>query len=261
MRQLTNTMIIAIAVIISFCCASCSKIEGNGDIITNEMNMSQFDGISFCSVFDAKIIYSESYNVVIEAESNIMPYIIAEVKNKKLILRIKPNISFRNFKDIKVTVYCKNLEEIASNGANNIFAEEIICSDRLDISMSGADNIEIKNISECRNIKLGLSGSGKIKIGRVVCDNCDVNISGTGNVFLAGECYSAKIKMSGTGNYNAFGLNANKYNLNMSGVGNAMVTATDELTVKMSGAGNVYYYGHPQLNISANGIGKVINKN
>ena len=281
MRQLTNTMIMAIAVVISFCFASCNKIDGNGEVITHEMNVSQFDGISLRSVLDATIIYSDHYKVVIEAESNIMPYIITEVKNKTLILRMKPNMSFRTFKDIKATVYCKNLKEIATSGTGDIFAEEIVCSDRLDISTSGAGNVEIRNISECPKIKLGISGSGKIKIGRAVCDDCDINISGAGNcninnfvvgklntnlsgagdVSLAGECNSAKLKMSGAGKYCAYELNTNQYDINISGVGNAMVTATDDLTVKLSGAGNVYYYGNPQLNVSSSGVGKVINKN
>jgi len=261
MKQLTKTMIIAIAVIIPFCFASCKKIKGNGDVITDVMTMSQFDGISLSSVFDATIVHSDDYKVVIEAESNIMPYIVTEVKNKTLKLRMKPNISFHRFKDIKVTIYCDKLESITSSGASTIFAENIICLDKLDISTSGADDIEIANLSECKNLKLELSGSGKVEIGNVICDNYEMNMSGAGNVSLAGECHFAKINMSGAGKYNAFGLNVNKYNIEISGAGDAMVTAIDELTVRLSGAGNVNYRGNPQLNISNSGIGRVINKN
>ena len=261
MKQLTKTMIIAIAVIIPFCFASCKKIKGNGDVITDVMTMSQFDGISLSSVFDATIVHSDDYKVVIEAESNIMPYIVTEVKNKTLKLRMKPNISFHRFKDIKVTIYCDKLESITSSGAGNIFAEDIICLEKLDISTSGVGNIEITNVSECKNLTLKLSGSGNIKIGNVICDNYEMNMSGAGNVSLAGECSFAKINISGAGKYDAFGLNANKYDIKISGVGDAMVTAIDELTVKLSGAGNVNYRGNPQLNISNSGVGRVINKN
>ena len=281
MKKMTNTMIIAVAVIISFCFASCNNIRGNGDVITIEENMSQFDGLSVHSVFDVTIHHSDTYKVIIEAESNIMPYIITEVKGKTLTLKMKPKVCFNSFKDIRVAVYCKNLEEIQSSGAGNIFAEEIICINKLDISTSGASDIEITKINECKNIKLGISGSGKIKIGNAVCDACDIKLSGAGNcnvndlitkdlnavisgagdISLAGECNSAEVKLSGAGKYSAYDFTTDKYNINISGAGDAMLTVNEELKVRISGVGNVYYYGNPQLDVSTSGVGRVICKN
>ncbi|MDR2083691.1 MAG: DUF2807 domain-containing protein [Bacteroidales bacterium] len=282
MKKIIKTTVLILTGICVFCFTSCNKINGNGDVVEIEHQLSQFDKISSEGPFDVIIYYGDTFKVIIEAESNIQSYILTNVGDRMLTIKTKPNITINTDKDIKVHVYCKSLENIYNNGSGNILADEISVSDDLDISLRGSGNIEIGNIDECDNIDLRISGSGNIDIKNIVhCKEIDIDINGSGNcsidylsndeldalingsgnIYLTGECYSAELNISGSGDYNAYDLNTNIYDIKVNSPGNSHITVSSQLTVVINGSGYVYYYGQPQINLTGGGSGKIISKN
>jgi len=281
MKQILNTVIIAAIALIAFSITSCNTITGNGEIITQELNTSPFDEVTNHSSLNVTIIYSDTYKVIIEAESNLMPYILTVVNEHSLVIKTKPNITFKTFKDVRITVYCKNLEDIYNTGSGYIYAEEVVANDDFKISNTGSGDVEIKNITGCDDLEIRITGSGEVDVNYAICESCEINVTGSGNckinelivgeldveitgsgdLTLSGECYDAEVKLTGSGKYHAYELYTNKYDIRITGSGSAQVRAIDMLTVRISGSGDVYYYGNPQINVSGSGSGKVISKN
>ncbi|MDR2083690.1 MAG: DUF2807 domain-containing protein [Bacteroidales bacterium] len=282
MKRIFCTVVIVSTIIFSFCFTSCNTIRGNGEIVKIEQQLSQFDKISSNDAFDVIIYYSDTYKVIVEAESNLLPYILTTVNDHKLTIRTKSNIIFNSYKNVKVHVYCKTVEDINNNGSGNIYADEIITSDDLEIAVRGSGNIEIDNISQCNDLDLKVTGSGNLKINYVDhCKDCDisingsggcsindfsnddleVSINGSGGVNLAGSSYFATLKINGSGKYNSYDLRTNIYDIRINGSGNSYITVTDKLIVKINGSGDVYYKGSPLMEVTGGGSGKVISKN
>jgi hypothetical protein len=84
-----------------------------------------------------------------------------------------------------------------------------------------------------------------------------MEISGLGNVNVAGNVTEQNIGISGAGNYQADDLYSRSAKVKISGTGSAKIWAVDTLTLDLSGMGNVDYYGDPTINMDISGMGKV----
>jgi hypothetical protein len=85
-----------------------------------------------------------------------------------------------------------------------------------------------------------------------------LDISGTGDVNLAGKADSFTMHLSGAGNLESTHFTARDVKVDISGVGNADVCATNSLDATVSGAGNVHYTGSPaQVRKNVSGVGSI----
>ena len=85
----------------------------------------------------------------------------------------------------------------------------------------------------------------------------DVEISGAGDVKLAGRAESETVTLAGAGSYDAADLARGATHVTISGVGNGVVQAKDSLDVKISGMGKLEYISDPKVTQSVIGLGSV----
>lgn len=102
-----------------------------------------------------------------------------------------------------------------------------------------------------------ISGSGDADLG-VTANDINANISGSGEIELWGTSNRGDFKISGSGSINAYELLLQDCYATISGSGNMEVTVEDYLDVNISGSGNVYYMGSPVVETSISGSGNVI---
>lgn len=132
---------------------------------------------------------------------------------------------------------------------------------RYGVSASN-NNIEVF-ITMPQITSLRSSGSTTADImGPFNCDVLDVNISGSGNVFIEGAVVNQfRLSVSGSGNLKAFNMVAVRADVDMSGNGKSEVTVTDQLKVDISGSAVVYYKGTPtSVESEISGSGKLIHR-
>ncbi|MDL2227844.1 DUF2807 domain-containing protein [Bacteroidales bacterium OttesenSCG-928-K03] len=282
MKKLIKSTTLIFAIVALNCFTSCNIINGNGDIIEIEENFQSFNKVVSDGCFDVFIHNSDTYSATVIAPSNIQPYVILKVNDKKLTIRKKQNINFNTNKPIEVHVYCQQLEGVINNGSGNISADDILTENYMEIVVNGSGDLEMGNIPECENIKIKVSGSGKINIHQIdFCKYCDivvsgsgsctignilneelmVKISGSGKVNLAGENYYTNIIVSGSGDYRAYDLLSNIYDAKVSGSGTSQISVSDKLTARINGSGSIYYYGYPQIDFTGGGSGRLISMN
>ena len=71
-----------------FC--SCQSISGSGNIVTQTKNLNQFDGVRASGSIDIEVMNDQTQLVKVEADDNIMPYIITKVEDGMLDVHLKP---------------------------------------------------------------------------------------------------------------------------------------------------------------------------
>ena len=108
---------------------------------------------------------------------------------------------------------------------------------------------------------IDLSGAGKIDGTGINTPKLAVNVSGAGNMTLAGKADSQEINLSGAGNYRAENLVSKNVKVSTSGAGSAVVQVSDTLDATVSGAGAVRYIGDPQVKQNVSGAGSVSKQN
>lgn len=210
---------------------------GSGRVITETRKASNFDSIEVS--YPAKVFVSQgsSESIKIEAEDNLLPGLMTEVRNDTLKIYYKAEKDKRvnPTRLVKITIVVKELKEVNFESAGELTIEGIETDD-LNVSVSGAGNLELNEIT-ARNLVVDLSGAGSMT--------------------ASGNSDDLRVIISGFGSYDGKDLHSKTAAVNLSGAGSATVWADKELDVQISGAGSVDYYGTAHVTKQVSGLGGV----
>jgi hypothetical protein len=229
---------LSVFIIAVFIFSSCSKITGEGPVVTETRNVANFTGIDLRCSADVYYRQDAAYKVEVNAQQNILDVLIIEISNGKLVVRYKNDVFVKS--DHKTTV-------IVSAPEANSFR------------ISGSGDIKTTGPLTPSNLNLDISGSGNILLTELTTDFIDANISGSGNIGApGGTTTEEKLNISSSGNIDLSNVSAIKVSTTTSGSGGTKVNASETLDVTISGSGSVYYKGNPVVNVNISGSGKVM---
>lgn len=220
--------------------ASCDflekTIQGNGNVKKEDRNVSNTERIKSFGSFDIDIVQGSTPGVTIEADDNLIPYIVTESKDGALEIRTREHFRLRSDNKIKVTVTTDDLEQVEIAGSGNVKGIG---------KFTGRDHL-----------KIGIAGSGDMDLS-VNTPKIDADIAGSGNITLSGETRDTKIEIAGIGNYHAENLKSENVEIHIAGSGNAEVFAENSLSIDIAGSGDVNYRGNASVKQSIAGSGKI----
>ncbi len=216
------------------------KVRGNGNVTTETRNTSDYESVSSAGNFDVKLVEGKEGKIELRGEENLMKYIITEVKNGKLTIKVKKNVNLRMTKKFTVTVPYKSIDKVALAGSGDITNTGTIKAD---------------------DFKVALAGSGDINL------NIDVNtvktsIAGSGNIDLSGKSSELNCSIAGSGDINAYELKSESTSVNVAGSGNVKTTVSKSIKARVAGSGSIYYKGKPdKIDSKSFGSGSIISRN
>jgi hypothetical protein len=214
------------------------RITGSGDLITETRDVSGFDRIEFNTIGKLRITQGDSESLTVEAEENIMPRLVTEVRGGTLYIETERGISLDVQRDITFTLAVKDLSEIQMNGLG-------------DVEMDGLTS---------GNLGVTVSGAGAVRLWNVEADRLDATLNGLGDIELSGTVETLSVEIPGSGSFKGQDLQARDGKVVIGGLGSASVWVTNELDVRIDGAGSVDYYGRPSVSQDVNGLGSVNQK-
>jgi hypothetical protein len=193
------------------------RIEGSGNMITKEVNVSSFNELDVQGVFSVLLIQGNKEEVKIEADDNLQP--LFDVKNvgSKLLISMKKDVNFNSRRGLKVYVTFRKLKTMELKTVGNISSDNNLNFDDLKISNKSVGSIDLK----------------------MTAQNLDVDNKSVGSVKLNGKAENAIIKNKGVGSVHAASFIVQKMDIDNSGIGSAEVNAAKELVVKDSFLGKV----------------------
>jgi hypothetical protein len=228
------------------------NVEGNYNVVTETRTFPDFSGVVNEGEFDVYIIQDGLSEVLIEAESNLIPLIRTRIQGSALVIDTKDNL--RNNYPMKLYVHTKDIDEVKLSGSGLIHAENIVTGN-FETDLSGSGDIFFSGTADV--VQCSISGSGSMDLG-VVCDELDADISGSGEMELWGTANHGDLHISGSGAVRGYDLTIQECNATISGSGSMYLTVEDYLNVNISGSGNVYYMGTPVIETKITGSGSVI---
>ncbi len=212
---------------LSFIVTSCGwrSVRGNGNITTSSRSEGSFKSVKAAGSYDVYFSQGNENEIRIEADENIMKYIITTVENGVLRIKTRSGINLRPSQDIKVYVKAPKFEEVSLAGSGNMIAEGKIIS--------------------TGKIKLSIAGSGDIKIAEVDAPRVEVHIAGSGKAQGGGTTRDVEIHVAGSGDVEMKELKAENAEVHIAGSGNVWIYASMKLDVRVAGGGDIHYYGNP----------------
>lgn len=219
--------------------AQWKKIKGNGEETTITREVGNYDEISISGWFDVQLVAGTEGAITLKGEENLLPYLITEVENGNLKVKVKKGVNLRpsNWKGgIIVTIPVVEISGVAMSGSGDVFGDLILKSNSFKTSMSGSGNLNLT--LETNELK--------------------TNMSGSGDIVLKGKATDYEINLSGSGDVNAYDLEADFVNVNISGSAVARVYAASSIKARISGSGDVTYKGNPKkIDTKVSGSGSI----
>ena len=212
------------------------KITGDGNVVKETRSIGSFSEITTEGVVNVYLSQGSTESVVVEADKNLIAYIITKSDGDKLVIKTRDELEVEKSTKMNVYVTLKNITKLENNNVGKL---ETV--NQLNLNTLNIDNNSV--------------GSTKLDLK---CSDLKVDFNSVGNLTLTGEITKVSIDHNGVGNVNAEELSADIVKIDNNGVGNAEVNCNKELYMNLNGIGNISYKGNgvvKELNIS--GMGKV----
>ncbi len=213
------------------------RITGNGDVKKEVRDVTGFSGIAIGGSGHVYLVQGNTESVQIEAESNLLPYIVSDVEDHNLSIHYKKGYNLKTNKPINIYVTVKNIDYIGASGGVSVAATEGIKTDRLKIDASGSLRLNMK--LEAKSLDAQFSGSVEARI--------------------TGTLEEARYDISGSANVSAPGLQTASADIIISGSGDLDLAVAKDLDVSISGSGKVHYKGSPTITKHISGSGRIYN--
>ncbi|MBT2161682.1 head GIN domain-containing protein [Zobellia barbeyronii] len=223
-----NWIVLGLVLVSASCPAQWGKgIKGNGNIVSIERSVGDYESIAISGSFDIDLVSGSEGALIVKGEENLLEYIVTEVENGKLVIRVEKG------------VYLK--PSIHKGGIHVQVPVESIDA----LSLSGSGDIVGHTTLKTADFKTSMSGSGDITLD-VDTEALTASMSGSGDMNLSGNTRDFKATISGSGDIKAYDLNADNVEATVSGSADIKVTANEKLKARVSGSGDIHYRGNPK---------------
>ncbi len=230
-------------------------IGGNNQVTTETRQVFSFDNIVNEGSFNVYITHDSIYQVIVEAESNLIPHIRTLVNGNTLIIDTRESLN--NHSPMNIYVKTPKLYGVDLSGSGLISIDSL-STDHLNVEISGSGNINGEIVAN-NTVNAKISGSGNIFL-ELYTTNIETKISGSGNIDLSGESNTGTHTISGSGNINSYNFVQKECFAKISGSGNMYLNVSDYLDANISGSGSIFYLGNPQVTVKITGSGSVIHQ-
>ena len=139
-----------------------NTIKGDGNIITKEISISDYDEISYVGKVNIKYEQSNASPFFkITIDENILPHLDIKIKGKTLIIQPKNEKKYFNGNSYglnlqptvcEIKTSSRELKEISAVGGGEFIAKSPLKTDKLDISIAGSSTINFDKQLEARKI-------------------------------------------------------------------------------------------------------------
>ena len=201
-------------------------VKGNGDVTTITRSTDEYDIIKCGGSMDFKLVEGTEGQITIKGESNLLEYIVTEVKNGTLSVKVKngKSINPSNNKPLIITIPYK-----AING----------------VSLSGSGDVWNEGTIKATDFSSAVAGSGDLILS-IDADKAEASVSGSGDLTLKGKATSLKARVAGSGDIHGFKLDSKNVNASIAGSGDISVNCNGgELKARVAGSGDIEYRGNP----------------
>lgn len=262
MKEITK--IIALAFIfLAVGTLQAKEIKGNQQITKESRQVPIFEQLNISSEnmsgdMNVNVSYAIQPAVEIQGESNLLEFILTEVKGGTLNVKIPKKTQLSNNIPVTLNITLPLLKKLTYSGSGNVNAAGVM-NDKMEFVLSGRGDFNLKNIS-ISTLKMTLSGNFEINCGEIIAPNTVMNLSGSVHGTITN--YSAskfELTNSSTGQLIFNGLKAeSSASIISSGTGkmewNSFVGK--DLKAVVSGSGETIITGTAKdVNITSSGTG------
>ncbi len=201
-------------------------LRGSGNVATEDFEFADFASVEVFNAFDVEIVQSDSFNVTIRADDDILELVSVSKDGKTLSVRLAQGLTISTEVTLEARITMPDLEALDLSGATSATVSGFRSEGQIDVELSGASNLD-----------------GDLEAIRI-----DLNVSGASRVTLEGSAGGLTIVGSGASNFDLAEFIVDTAEVRLSGASGATVNVEERIgSVDVSGASRLRYFGDPSL--------------
>ena len=239
MKTLTLTIALLLSINLSAQSWFGKKVIGNGNQITIERTVQDYEDINVAGAFDIELVKGKEGDLSILIDENLQDYLVTKLKGETLYIRWKREYKVRPKHTVQIQIPFKEID---------------------GVSLVGSGSISNKDIINSPNFEIDLAGSGTINL-HLETNDTDCSMAGSGSVILKGNSNDFVCSKAGSGDLQSYDFTCNRIAISSAGSGSAEVFVTDTLQAQTAGSGSIHYKGDPKHDsLRVAGSGRILMK-
>lgn len=211
--------------------------KGNGKPKEESRTVGEYDRVIVGSAFRVEATEGKLGPIAISADSNLLPIIKTEVKNRTLRVWIEGSMSISS--PLKLTLSTPTINGLEASGATHV---NLSLKSKHDLDLGASGSSEIKVTGELINLTCDLSGSSKAALSSPSLGKLNTTLSGSSGLVYSGTVDSVEAQLSGASSITG-GMKGNTAKLRMSGASNGVFGKFAKVTKELTGASNANFAG------------------
>ena len=219
------------------CGRSFPVVKGDDFLISKERKLPSYNQIRLECGADIILTRGQVGDITLKTSQNIEPYVITEVKNGVLIVKMSPDFAYQFTNKLEIIVPIdESLSEVSVLGSGDISSHE---------------QLPVKHLT-CEVL-----GSGDIDLF-LQAESLSFSVKGSGDMELKGTTETLSVSIAGSGDFDGDKLIAQKATASISGSGDVDLFVTEQLSAVIRGSGDITVKGNPKkIDVQTKGSGRV----
>ena len=217
--------------------------SGKINVITREMDFTDFTNVEVGSCFRVDIKQADSHSVTITGNEELFDYVSVVKSGNTLKISIKP-LTFFTRPNLQASITMPKLHKLRLGGAATCTVSGFSSDDAFDLNISGSSvlNVDI----EAGKTKVEISGAGRLK-GKMTLADAEFTLSGASRAELSGAANNVVLNAWGASRLDLADFVLNDTGINLKGASEAAVTVNGKLDMDLSSGSRLYYSGSPTM--------------
>ncbi|MFC2018658.1 head GIN domain-containing protein [Chloroflexota bacterium] len=224
---------IAIPIVVLCLCLISGCMTNTGDVIVKEKILSDFTCVSIGEGFEVEVIQSESFSIVVSADSSLYRYILISREGEILSIYISPRYPqyrsvlrgfFQKEKALRVSIRMPDLRTLSLSGASRGTVEGFQPSE-FNLYLTGASSLD----------------------GNINAGDANLRMSEASRVRLKGSANRLILFAAGRSNAELTYFPVKDANVNLSALSEATINVRGKLDCFLTDMSNLYYSGNPTM--------------
>ena len=238
----------------------CIKGDDNLKIETRRLE-NPVNRIFLESNYDIYVTQDTVLKLTVEADENLMPYIVTDVIEDDLYLTTANDRCVRSRNDIRVNLSTPDLTKVHLEGSGDIIINELVTTENVEFKNTGSGRIRCYYLFS-NDLIVDILGSGDIIMDEIDVIDLDILNGGSGDFEVINESSGdfGVFVVDGSGDILADYVRLDELDVDISGSGDITCWVERLLYGEITGSGNVYYRSLPlrDIRIDLRGSGNVL---
>jgi hypothetical protein len=223
---------------------------GKRNMVTREMDFSDFTNIEVSSCFKVGITRADSYSVNIAAGEKLFDYINVSKSGSTLKISIKPlplptrSNLLSPRPNLWAEITMPELHKLRLGSSTTCIVSGFNSNNGFDLNVTGNSVLDID--IESGRTKVEISGASRLR-GRMKLADAEFTLSGASRAELSGSAKNVALNAWGASRLDLADFTLNETGVNLKGASEATVNVKGRLDLDLSGGSRLYYNGNPTM--------------